>query len=528
MEDTLLTVDCGTQSLRAMLFSRAGKLVDKVKVEYEPYLSPNPGWAEQDARLYWNALCAAARELKARSGPAFARVQGVGVAALRNTPVLVDAAGEAVRPAILWLDTRNAGRVYRPGWLMRSVYAAIGLLPALLKAQEDCKSNWLRQHQRETWDRAAKVLQVSGYLNHLLTGQFRDSVASQIGHIPFNYQKLRWCRPGELNARVFPVEPEKLPELVAPGGTIGRITRVAAAATGIPEGVPVIACASDKGAESLGCGCTLDSMASLSLGTAAAVMTTSRRYFEPLAFMPAYPAALPGQYSPEVQVFRGYWMINWFLREFATAEREEGRLAGVPPETLLDRFLRDIPAGSLGLMTLPHWGAQLKHPAAKGSMIGLGEVHTRGHFYRSLIEGLAFALRDGLERIERAGRIRIEQIGLAGGASQSEEICQITADIFGRPLCAGETFEAAGLGVAVITATGAGLHGSMADAVRLMVRPGRMFTPRARNTELYRKLYQKVHRRIQRRLEPLHGQIRQILNYPERSGGEWRPAGGEG
>jgi hypothetical protein len=68
----------------------------------------------------------------------------------------------------------------------------------------------------------------------------------------------------------------------------------------------------------------------------------------------------------------------------------------------------------------------------------------------------------------------------------------------------------------------------MADAVRLMVRPGRMFTPRARNTELYRKLYQKVHRRIQRRLEPLHGQIRQILNYPERSGGEWRPAGGEG
>jgi len=519
VEDTLLTVDCGTQSLRAMLFSRAGKLVDKVKVEYEPYLSPNPGWAEQDARLYWNALCAAARELKARSGPAFARVQGVGVAALRNTPVLVDAAGEAVRPAILWLDTRNAGRVYRPGWLMRSVYAAIGLLPALLKAQEDCKSNWLRQHQRETWDRAAKVLQVSGYLNHLLTGQFRDSVASQIGHIPFNYQKLRWCRPGELNARVFPVDPGKLPELVAPGGPIGRISAPAAAATGIPEGVPVIACASDKGAECLGTGCTLETMASLSLGTAASVMTTSPRYFEPLAFMPAYPAALPGQYSPEVQVFRGYWMINWFLREFAPAEREEARMRGVAPETLLDRFLRDLPAGSLGLMTLPHWGAQLKDPAAKGSMIGLGEAHTRGFFYRSLIEGLGFALRDGLERIERAGRIRCERIGLAGGAAQSEEICQITADIFGRPLCRGETFEAAGLGVAVLTAAGAGLHGSLADAVRLMVRPGRTFAPRPRNAELYRKLYQKVHRRIQRRLGPLHAEIRQILNYPERSAG---------
>jgi sugar (pentulose or hexulose) kinase len=218
-------------------------------------------------------------------------------------------------------------------------------------------------------------------------------------------------------------------------------------------------------------------------------------------------------------VFRGYWMISWFLREFAGPEREEARLKGVRPESLLDRFLREVPAGSMGLMTLPHWGAQLKDPAAKGSMIGLGEVHTRGHFYRSLIEGLGFALRDGLERIERAGGIRCEQIGLAGGAAQSEEICQITADIFGRPLCAGETFEAAGLGAAVITATGAGLHGSMAEAVRRMVRPGRVYAPRARDSELYRQLFLKVHRRIQRRLAPLNAQIRQILDYPERAGG---------
>ena len=519
MEDTLLTVDCGTQSLRAMLFTGAGKLVDKAKVEYEPYLSPHPGWAEQHAEVYWASLCEATRTLKARSGPAFARIQGVGVTTLRNTPVLVDAAGQPLRPAVLWLDTRTAGRVYRPGWGMRAFYAAIGMLPAVMRTQEDCKTNWVRQHQEALWNRTAKVLQVSGFLNHRLTGQFRDSVASQIGHIPFNYRALRWCRPGELNARLFPVDPGKLPELVAPGAAIGRINRSACAATGIPEGVPVIACASDKGAESLGTGCTGETMASLSLGTAAAVQTMSRRYFEPLAFMPAYPAALPGQYSPEVQVFRGYWMISWFLREFAGPERAEARLKGVRPETLLDRFLRDVPAGSLGLMTLPHWGAQLKDPAAKGSMIGLGEVHTRGHFYRSLIEGLAFALRDGLERIERAGGIRCEQIGLAGGAAQSEEICQITADIFGRPLWAGETFEAAGLGAAVIAAVGTGLHGSIAEAVRRMVRPGRVYAPRARESELYRKLFLKVHRRIQRRLSPLHAHIRQILDYPERAGG---------
>jgi sugar (pentulose or hexulose) kinase len=514
---TLLTVDCGTQSLRAMLFSSGGKLLDKVKVEYDPYIAPHPGWAEQDPGIYWGALCAGVRGLKARSGPAFARIQGVGVTALRNTPVLVDPAGQPIRPAILYLDTRKAGRVYRPGWAMGSVYALIGILPVILSIQEDCKTNWIRQHHPELWERTGKVLQVSGFLNHRLTGQFRDSIASQIGHIPFNYKRQRWSSPGELNALVFPVDQGKLPDLVPPGSPLGAITRAASLITGLPEGIPVIACASDKGAESIGTGCIDETSASLSLGTAASVQTTSRRYFEPLRFLPAYPAALPGHYSPEVQVFRGYWMISWFLRELAPGEKAEALRRGLPAEALLDRFLRDVPAGALGLMTLPHWGPSLMDPAAKGSMIGLGEAHTLGHVYRSLIEGLGFALRDGLEKIERAGRLRIQRIGVAGGASQSEEICQITADILGRNLEAGETFEAAGLGAAAITAAGVGLYGGLAEAVAGMVRPGRIYVPRVLSTDLYRKLYLKVHRRMERRLEPLHRQIRQILNYPERS-----------
>ena len=511
MEDTLLAVDCGTQSLRAMLFSRTGRLLDKVKIDYEPYLSPRPGWAEQDVRLYWGALCAAAMTLKARSGPAFARLRGVGVTALRNTPVLVDGAGEPVLPAILWLDTRKAARVYRPGWARRSVYAAAGILDTVLAAQEDCKTNWIRQHRPEAWDRAEKVLQVSGYLNHRLTGRFLDSIACQVGHIPFNYKELRWCGAGELNALVFPVEPGKRPGLVPPGCPLGAVTRAACAATGIPEGVPVVACASDKGAESLGTGCIGPAQASISLGTAASVQATSPRYFEPLPFMPAYPAGLRGHFSPEVQVFRGYWMISWFLREFAPLEREQARLRGIPPEVLLDRLLAETPAGALGLMTLPHWGPCLQAPGAKGSMIGFGAGHTRSHVYRSLIEGLGFALRDGLERIERAGGIAVERIGVAGGASQSAEICQITADTIGRPLCCGETFEAAGLGAAVLTAAGTGLYGSVAEAVPAMVRPGRTFAPRPGCAELYRQLYREVHRRIQPRLAPLHGQIRRIL-----------------
>lgn len=515
--DTILSLDCGTQSLRALLFAADGALLDKAKVEYEPYVSPNPGWAEQDANLYWDALCRATRALRERSPEAFARIAGVGVTTQRDTLIFVDRRGEPLRPAIVWLDTRKANAVYQPRGVKRAGLGAVGMLEAILKGQKDGKANWIRQNQPDIWAGTAKVLQVSGFLNHRLTGEFRDSIASQIGHIPFNYKAMRWARPGELSALLFPIEREKLPELVPAGSEIGRVTPAAAKATGIPEGLPVIACASDKGAETLGIGCADERMAAISFGTTATVQTVTRRYIEPLRFMPPYPAALPGHYNPEVEIFRGYWMISWFKREFASQEVQEAMAKGIAPEAVLDRYLKEVPPGSMGLITLPHWGPSLKLPQAKGAVVGFGDVHTRAYLYRSVIEGLGYALREGLEKIERAGRLHVSRIGISGGATQSPEICQITADIFGRELTAGETFETAGLGAAVITAAGVGLHASIPEAARAMVRYGRTYRPDPRNVELYEQLYQRVYRKLYARLHPLYDELRDILNYPERA-----------
>ena len=515
MEPTLLALDCGTQSLRALLFSRAGDLLDKVKVEYEPYTSPRPGWAEQDPDLYWRSLCEAVQALKARAPEAFAQIQGVGVTTQRDSLVFVDAHGRPLRPAILWLDTRQARLVYRPPVLMRWLYRAVGMLEALQKSQRDGKATWVQQQEPEVWARTAKVLQVSGFLNHRLTGHFRDSIASQIGHLPFNYKEMRWARPSELPARLFPVALDRLPELIPAGDLLGTLTRDAAQATGLPEGLPVIACASDKGCESLGIGCIHERMAAVSFGTTATVQTASPRYFEPLAFMPPYPAAIQGHYNPEVEIFRGYWMISWFKREFAPLEVQEAEEKGLAPEAILDRHLKEVPAGSMGLVTLPHWSPSLKLPAAKGAVVGFGDVHTRGYLYRSVIEGLGYALREGLEKIEKAGRTRIDWIGISGGATQSEEICQITADIFGRTLRSGETYETAGLGAAILVAQGTRLYPSVVAAVEGMVRYGRVYAPRAEPAALYERLYTRVYRRILPKLHPLFDEIRAATNYPE-------------
>ncbi|BDU75514.1 FGGY-family carbohydrate kinase [Mesoterricola sediminis] len=520
MPDTLLALDCGTQSLRAMIFSADGRLLHKVKVEYEPYVSPRPGWAEQDPELYWRSLCEAVAALKAEAGEAFAAVRGVGVTTQRDTLVFLDREGRVLRPALTWLDTRKARAVYRPAWWRALAYRAVGMLEAIQKTQKEGKANWVRQNQPEIWDATAWVLQVSGFLNQRLTGLFRDSVANQIGHIPFNYKKMRWCRKGELAALLFPIPLERLPELVPAGTPLGAVTEAAARATGLPQGLPVIACASDKGAETIGIGCVGPDMASLSLGTTATVQTTTPRYVEPIRFMPPYPAAVPGHYNPEVEIFRGYWMISWFKRELAPQDVQEALARGVAPEALLDRHLREVPPGSMGLVTLPHWGPSLKLPGTKGAMVGFGDVHTRGHLYRSVLEGLAYGLREGLEKIERRSGVRIRRIGISGGATQSGEICQLTADILGRELTCGETFETAGLGAAVLTAAGVGLHPGIPAAVAAMVRHGRAYAPRPEVAGLYDRLYRRVYLRLYGRLSPLYREIRAIVNYPERAADE--------
>ena len=516
MSGYILAIDCGTQSVRALLFDTAGRLVDKEKVEYRPYFSRRPGWAEQDPEVWWKGLCDAVTGLKIRRTGEFTSLLGTGITTQRDSMIHLDREGNPLRPALLWLDQRKAAPVYHPRGLTRLVYSLVGMKEAIYKTQVDGKGNWVRQYEPETWEKTCKYAQVSGFLNRRLTGEFKDSAASQIGHIPFNYKKTRWAKQTELNRYLFPVEEDKLVDLVEPGEVIGTVTPWAAERTGIPKGLPVIACGSDKGCETLGVGVLDTSRASLSFGTTATVQTTSGRYFEPLKFMPAYPAPIPGRFNPEVEIFRGYWMISWFKEEFGYKEVREAEKEGVPPEIVINRHLETVPPGSMGLMVQPYWSPGLKMPTAKGTIIGFGDVHTRAHVYRAVIEGLAYALKEGLEKIERAGRSRVERLAVSGGASQSDEICRISADIFDLPLIRGETFETAGLGAAVVTAVGLGIYSDFKSAVEGMVRHGDTFEPDPVNAELYDKLYKRVYLKIYKGVGGLYEEIRDLIGYPEK------------
>ncbi len=518
--DHVLAIDCGTQSVRALLFDPAGTLVARERVEIEPYRSERPGWAEQDPDYCWRSLGEACQRLWSSAPVPREAVAGVALTGQRATVVNVDARGRPLRPAVVWLDQRRTEGLPRIGGLWGVAFRLARVSETVAHFQAEAEANWIREHQPEVWRATHRYLLLTGYLTYRLVGRFVDSVGCQVGYVPFDYRRLRWAGPRDWKWRAVPIERELLPDLVPPAGVLGEITPEAAEATGIPVGLPLVAAAADKACEVIGSGCLEPHIGCLSYGTTATINTTHRRYVEAIPMVPPFPAAVPGAYTLEVQIYRGYWMVSWFKREFGLREQRLAAERGVAPEELFDELVAAVPPGSMGLVLQPYWspGVRVPGPEAKGAVIGFGDVHTRAHLYRAILEGLAYGLREGGERCQRRTGVAMTEIRVAGGGSQSDAAMQITADIFGLPASRPHVYEASGLGAAIAGAVGLGLHSDFATAVREMTRIGRTFEPDPSSRQIYEGLYREVYLKMYRRLRPLYERIRRVTGYPGQPG----------
>jgi sugar (pentulose or hexulose) kinase len=516
LKDHLLAIDVGTQSTRAMVFDLRGNLLAISRVPIEPYYSPAPGLAEQDPQVFWKELCEACNSLWQQPGVAKENIAGVALTTQRSTLINVDKEGKPLRPAIHWLDQRRTSDLKPVGGLWGLLFKIAGMSETVAYLQAEAEGNWLQKHQPEIWSNTYKYLLLSGYLTMRLTGRFADSVGCLVGYLPFDYKKQDWSGKNDWKWQAVPVNKEMLPELVKPAEQIGVITAEAAAETGIPEGLLLIAAAADKACEVIGAGCLNPAIPCLSFGTTATINTTLDRYVEVIPLIPPYPSAVPGSYSLEIQIYRGFWMVSWFKREFGFNEERLAAQRGVAAEELFDDLVNAVPPGSLGLTLQPYWSPGLKVPGpeAKGAVIGFGDVHTRAHFYRSILEGLAYALREGAERTSKRTHVPIEEVRVSGGGSQSKAAMQLTADVFGLPASRPHVFETSGLGAAIDAAVGLKLHSDFSSAVKEMTHKGETFEPKQENHAIYNELYRRVYLRMYSHLKPLYDEIRAITGYP--------------
>ena len=518
-EDLFLVFDGGTQSMRSGLIDVNGISVDFVKLPIQPYFSEHKGWAEQRPEYYWEKLCEASKQLLGSNSGLLKNIKAVAVTAQRGTYINLDKDGNALRPAITWLDERMTDKTrWAPFWL-EAATKAIGIYGRVDDIYRRCYSNWIRLNQPEIWDKTHKYLLHTAYFHYKLTGNFVESLGSNFGYLPINGKTYRWAeKKNDLRRILFPIEDSKLPDLVRPGETIGSISKQVCKETGIPEGVPVVAAACDKSCEVLGAGCMTPDVPCLSFGTCSTIDTVTDYYTELKPLIAPYPAAVYGYYVNEISVPRGFWMVSWFKDEFGLQEQKLAKESNIMPEKLLDDMARGVPPGSKGLVLQPYWmpfygvsGAE-----GKGSIIGFSDVHGRAQLYRAVLEGIIYALKEGADITTAKLKKPFSKVRASGGGAQSDLVLQITADVFGLPVERPLNPETSALGAAMNAAVGLGYYPDYSSAIRGMTGIDKSVEPIARNMDIYAALYNRVYRKMYDRVGPLFKELQEISDmFPE-------------
>ena len=445
-----LTIDFGTQSLRVALIDKKGNIVAMEKSVYEqPYFSVQKGYAEQHADYYWDRLVKTIKKLTKANKKILGNIIGATVTTFRDTAVLLDSKNRPLRPCILWLDQRTAKVKEKLPFIHKLLFFVVGMTSTILYNRQRTAAHWVKENEPEVWSKTKKYVNISTYITYKLSNILIDSVSNFTGHYPICYRKKKWYKEGALKGRIFGIPNRMLCPVKDAGEVLCTISDEFANEVGLPTGIKIYASGSDKACETLGVGALDNTIAAISYGTASSIEISNRKYHEPETFLPAYAAAVKGWYNMDVQIYRGYWMLNWFTKQFAREEMNEAKILNMTTLEVLNSRLTDIPPGSDGLIVQPYWGPGLKRPLAKGAIVGFSDIHTREHMYRAIIEGIAYALREGMEGIERKQRRKIKEIRISGGGSQSSVICQITADIFGLPVSRIHTFESTSLGAAI-------------------------------------------------------------------------------
>ena len=511
-EPLILTIDFGTQSVRAGLFNKKGETVALIKEKYNPpYFSPKRGYAEQDPNFYFDSLCKATRKLVEENKDKMGDVLGITMAFFRDSVVCLDKDNNILRPAILWLDERRAKGEQKLPLLHRFLFQLVGMKPTIELNLKRSMAQWIKENQPEIWAKTDKFMMLSTFVTMRLIGQYVDSPCCQAGHLPINFKKGVWYKNAHkhMKGQIFGVKNSQLCELVPVGEVMGTITEEASKLTGLPVGMKMFAGGSDKSAETLGLGVIDDRSAAISYGTACTIEIPINKYMDAEPFLPSYPAIIKGYYNLDVQVYRGYWMLNWFAKEFGGANTIEKILSEKDTIESLNEEMMKIAPGSEGLVLQPYWGPGLRRPLAKGAIVGFSDTHTRIHMYRAIIEGIAYCLKEGLELFEKKRlHHKVERIRVSGGGSQSDAICQITADIFGLPVSKIQTYECSSLGCAIAGFIAAGEFKTPEEAAKAMVHQSTEFIPNPENVKKYEYLFKNAYMPMYPSLRGIYGKIK--------------------
>ena len=471
----VLGIDVSTTATKAVLIDESGAVVGVGASAYG-FSVPRPLWSEQDPELWWDGAVAAIRSVIATTGVPADAVVAIGLTGQMHGAVLLDVAGDVLRPAILWNDQRTAAEC-------DAIRDALGPERLIAITGNDAltgftapKLVWVRDHEPDVWRRIAHVLLPKDYLRLRLTGDYALDKADGAGTLLFDLAARDWSTE-VLDA--LRIERAWMPPTWEGPEITGVVTAIAAAATGLRAGTPVVAGGGDQSANAVGVGAVTVGTMALSLGTSGVVFaTTDRPLYEPHGRVHAFCHAVPGRWHLMSVMLSAGGSLRWF---------RDAIVPGVEFSDLVEAAA-EVPAGSGGLLFLPYLsGERSPHPdpLARGAFVGLTLTHDLRHLTRAVLEGVAFGLRDGLDLMIEAGTPVPDQIRASGGGTESPLWRQILADVLGAEIATVNTSEGAAYGAGVLAAVGAGWYPSVEAASAALVTATPVASP-GPDTEAYR------------------------------------------
>lgn len=479
----LLGLDIGTGGTRAILVDRHGAVRASASIEHQGIHSAHIGWAEQDPDDWWRAAQASIQAVLAEAGSETS-IEAIGLTGQMHGCVMLDADGIVLRPALIWCDQRTQPQC---DWLNETVgfQTLIDLVanPALPNFTLT-KLLWVRQHQPEIFARIEHVLCPKDYIRYRLTGEFATDMQEASGTLLLDVVHRRWSR--ELADRVG-IPLRWLPALFEGPEICARISAPGAAATGLAAGTPVAAGSGDQGAGAVGMGILSPGSVSATIGTSGVVFAaTDVPTLDPQGRLHTFCHAAPGLWHVMGVTNGAGLSLRYFRDTFLPGSSYDD----------LSEAAAVVPPGSDGLLWAPYlFGERTPYLDAqiRAAFVGVTPNHTRAHFIRAVMEGVAMSLRDTLTLFAEL-EIPVTEIRLGGGGARGALWRQIQADVYGRPVQVLLAEEGGAFGAALLAGTGIGIWPTVQEACAETVQVAQTIEPRAEKAmsaayRQYRELY---------------------------------------
>jgi xylulokinase len=494
----ILAHDLGTTGNKATLFDAMGASVAATFAAYETAY-PQPNWAEQDPAAWWRAVRDSTEKLLATSGLAPGDVAVVSFSGMMNGMLPVDAQGNPLRSAIIWADQRATAEaeLLAQSCGVEEVYRRTGHRPGA--SYTAAKLLWMKRHQPGLYARTHQVLQAKDYIAHRLTGTFSTDYSDASSTNIFDLHKRDWA--GDL-IEAMGLDPQLLPRAFPSNTIIGQVTSVAAAATGLQVGTPVVIGGGDGACATVGAGSVRPGDAYNYIGSSSWIAVTAERpLYDPQMRTFTFAHLDPDLYFPTGTMQSAGGSFDWLER----------LLRGEGDAKLYDELTAAaarVQPGADGLLFLPYLiGERSPHwnPLARGVFAGLTMSHGRAEMARAVLEGVAFNLRMILDAFLEQG-LAIEAMRLIGGGARSPLWRQILADVYNLPILRPALLaEATSLGAAIAGGVGVGLFADYTIAHKLVqVKEGEQPIPA--HTQRYRPVCD-LFRRTYTALEPLFDEL---------------------